>query len=51
MMPDGDKISEDERGEFTRRETGRFSFTYYDSCYGEAKSLATHIVEDGARGA
>jgi hypothetical protein len=45
---DGDKMSEDERGKFTRRETGRFSLTHYENCYGEAKS---DIVKDVARGA
>jgi hypothetical protein len=33
-VDDGDKMSEDERGKFTRRETGRFSLTRYENCYG-----------------
>jgi hypothetical protein len=47
---DGDKMSEDERGKFTRRETGCFSLTHYENCYAEPKSLATDIVKDVARG-
>jgi hypothetical protein len=43
-------MSEDERGKFTQRETGRFSLTEYEICYGEAKSMATDIVKDVARG-
>jgi hypothetical protein len=32
---DGDKMSEDERGKFTGRETGLFSLTHYENCYGD----------------
>jgi hypothetical protein len=44
-------MSDDERGKFTRRKTGYFSLIHYEDCYGEAKSLATDIVKDVARGA
>jgi hypothetical protein len=47
-VDDGDGMSDDERGKFMRRETGRFSLTHYENCYGEAKS---DIVKDVARAA
>ncbi|KIJ90724.1 hypothetical protein K443DRAFT_14993 [Laccaria amethystina LaAM-08-1] len=31
---DGDQMSDDERGKFTRRKTGRFSFIHYESATG-----------------
>jgi hypothetical protein len=47
-VDDGDGMSDDERGKFMRRETGRFSLSHYENCDGEAKS---DIVKDVARGA